>query len=326
MKKFQSTAPVIALPLTFDSPEEGIALVKRNEREMDQRLTACAAAISADCVAHGVRVIRLSGPTCVGKTTAAQKLTEALEAAGRVVHPISIDDFFYGRDVLHRMAEESGSQKLDYDSVKTIDLPALRKCVGELMEKGSTQIPVFDFKTGYCEGYRDLTVPEGEEPVFLFEGIQAVYPEVAALFEGIPERSLFINVMTDTVLFDKDGGERVFTPDRIRLLRRLVRDEAKRGTSPDFTLTLWHSVRENELNAILPHADSCDYGIDSNMAFDIHILAPHLRRIFAEKPCDGDEVAEQEAILASIEGVEGISDECLAYNSLYHEFIPRKTK
>ncbi len=323
MKKFVSTAP-IRLPLTFASPEEGIALVKRNEREVDERLTNCAAAISADCVAHGVRVIRLSGPTCVGKTTAAHKLTEALEAVGRVVHPISIDDFFYGRDVLHQMAAERGDQTLDYDSVKTIDLQALRVCVQELMERGSTRIPVFDFKTGYREGYRDLTIPQGEEPIFLFEGIQAVYPEVAALFEGISDRSLFINVMKDTILYDQEGNERVFTPERIRLLRRLVRDEAKRGSSPDFTLTLWRSVRENEVNAILPHADGCDYGIDSNMAFDIHILAPHLRRIFREQPCDGDEVAMQEAILSSLEGVEGISDECLDQNSLYHEFIPLK--
>lgn len=321
MKLFQTNHP-IRLPFTFTTPDEGIALVKKNEQEVDERLTACAAAISADCVAHGVRVIRLSGPTCVGKTTAAEKLTEALEAAGRVVHPISIDDFFYGRDVLHKMAAESGSQKLDYDSVKTIDLPALAACVRELMEQGSTKIPIFSFKTGYREGYRDLTIPEGEEPVFLFEGIQAVYPEVAALFAGIPERSLFINVMKDTVLVDADGRERVFTPDRIRLMRRLVRDEAKRGTAPDFTLELWHSVRENELTSILPYADACDYGIDSNMAFDIHMLSPHLRRIFAEYPFDGAEVAAAKEILSSIEGVEGISDACLAPNSLYHEFIP----
>ena len=262
MKRFQSNQP-IRLPFTFTSPDEAVALVKAQEQEVDERLTACAAAISADCVAHGVRVIRLSGPTCVGKTTAADKLTEALEAAGRVVHPISIDDFFYCRDVLHRMADESGTKKLDYDSVKTIDLPALAVCVRELLEQGSTKIPIFNFQTGDREGYRDLTIPEGEKPVFLFEGIQAVYPEVAALFDGIPERSLFINVMRDTVLVDSEGRERVFTPDRIRLLRRLVRDEAKRGTSPDFTLTLWHSVRENELNSILPYADACDYGIDT---------------------------------------------------------------
>ena len=189
------------------------------------------------------------------------------------------------------------------------------------METGSASIPVFDFVTGYTTEYRDLTVPDGVEPIFLFEGIQAVYPEVAALFAGIPERSIFINVMKETVLVDGEGKARVFSPEEIRLLRRLVRDEAKRGTSPDFTLTLWHSVRENEVHSIDPYAGDCDYGIDSNMAFDVHMLAPHLRRIFALKPCDGNETEWAERILASVEGVEGIDPACLAPNSLYHEFI-----
>ena len=48
---------------------------------------------------------------------------------------------------------------------------------------------------------------------------------------------------------------------------------------------------------------------------------PHLRRIFAEQPCDGLEVEWSARILASVEGVEGIDPACLAENSLYHEFI-----
>ena len=320
MKLFSSPTP-IRLPLTFSSPAEGIALVGENERDFDARLNEAASAICADCITHGVKVIRLSGPSCAGKTTTAHKLTSVLEAAGRAVYPISIDDFFYGRDVLEAMAEASPDGKLDYDSVAAIDLPALASCVRDLMEKGSARIPVFDFVTGYTTEYRDLTVPEGVEPIFLFEGIQAVYPEVAALFAGIPERSIFINVMKETVLVSPDGAERVFTPEDIRLLRRLVRDEAKRGTSPDFTLTLWHSVRANEEASIYPNAPACHYGIDSNMAFDVHMLAPHLRRIMAEHPCDGEEAAWARRILASVEGVEGIDPVCLAPNSLYHEFI-----
>ncbi len=320
MKLFSDPTP-IRLPLTFESPAEGVALVKRGEADFDRRLDEAAAAICADCVEHGIRVIRLSGPTCAGKTTTAAKLTEVLERAGRVVHPVSIDDFFYGRDILEEKSKDRPDGKLDYDSVETIDLPALAVCVEELMEKGSTHIPIFDFVTGYPSGYRELTVSAGEEPVFLFEGIQAVYPEVAALFAGVPERSIFINVMKETALLDDQGNERIFAPDDIRLLRRLVRDEAKRGTPPDLTLTLWHTVRENEENSIFPNAPACDYGIDSNMAFDIHMLAPHLRRIFAEHPYDGDEVADAARVLASIEGVEGISADCLASNSLYHEFI-----
>ena len=320
MKLFSDPSP-IRLPMTFADPAEGVALVKQGETDFDSRLDEAAAAICADCVERGIRVIRLSGPTCAGKTTTAEKLTRVLEQAGRVVHPISIDDFFYGRDVLAEKSKDRPDGKLDYDSVETIDLSALSACVQELMEKGSTRIPIFDFVTGYPTGYRELTVAEGEQPVFLFEGIQAVYPEVAALFEGIPERSIFINVMKETTLCDTHGNERVFSPNDIRLLRRLVRDEAKRGTSPDQTLVLWHTVRENEEASIFPNAPACDYGIDSNMGFDVHMLAPHLRRMFAEQPCDGEEMADSARVLASIEGVEGISSQCLAPNSLYHEFI-----
>ncbi len=320
MKSFISPAAP-CLPLAFANPAEGIALVKEHEQAFDARLDQAAAAIAADCVERGVRVIRLSGPTCAGKTTTAAKLTEALEAVGRVVHPISIDDFFYDRAVLDARAAEHPSRELDYDSVETIDLDTLAACVRSLLNEGRARIPVFDFVSGDRVGYKDLVIPADEKPVFLFEGIQAVYPAVAALFEGIPSRSIFIDVLRPTTLVAADGEERVFSPERIRLLRRLVRDEAKRGTCPDFTLSLWRSVRANEESSILPYASDCDYGIDSNMGFDIHMLTPHLKRIFREKPCDGPEVAVAATILASIEGVEGIDAACLSENSLYHEFI-----
>ncbi len=332
MKYFGSPEP-IRLPLCFASPAEGDAVVEAHDRAFDARLDAAAEEIAADCVQNDIRILRLSGPTCAGKTTTAGKLTRALEAAGRVVHPISIDDFFYDRAVLDARAKDNPGGELDYDSVETIDLDTLSVCIHDLMNKGRACIPNFDFVTGDRMGYREMTVPADEKPVFLFEGIQAVYPEVVALFSDVPDRSIFINVMKPTVLFDAEGRERVFEPDRIRLFRRLVRDEAKRGTSPLFTLHLWRSVRANEESSILPYADACDYGIDSNMAFDVHMLAPHLRRIFEEatddipstlpyeRAVDAEGLAAVAAILADIEGVAGVGTAGLSDNSLYREFI-----
>ncbi len=324
MTRFQNSAPV-RLPCRFASPSEGVALVGENERDFDARLDAAATAIATDCVQGGVRILRLSGPTCAGKTTTAAKLTAELEEAGRVVHTISIDDFFYDRAVLHARAKDHPTGELDYDSVETIDLDTLSACVHDLMNKGRAMIPNFDFVTGDRMGYREMVIPDDEAPVFLFEGIQAVYPEVAALFADVPDRSIFINVQKPTVLYDEAGRERIFAPDRIRLFRRLVRDEAKRGASPFFTLRLWHSVRANEEASILPYADACDYVIDSNMAFDIHMLAPELRRILQTPPTDGSvderELSDARRILEEIRDVEGIDPACLASNSLYHEFI-----
>ncbi len=320
MKYFGSTDP-IRLPLCFASPDEARAVVRDFDRAFDARLDAAADEIAADCVAHDIRILRLSGPTCAGKTTSAGKLTRALEAEGRVVHPISIDDFFYDRAVLDARAKDNPGGELDYDSVETIDLDLLSACIHELMSEGRTMLPNFDFVTGDRMGYREMVVPMDEKPVFLFEGIQAVYPEVVALFSDVPNRSIFINVMKPTTLFGANGQERAFEPDRIRLFRRLVRDEEMRGTSPFFTLHLWHSVRANEVRSILPYADGCDYGIDSNMAFDVHMLAPHLRRILADPPADADERSAAAAILAEIAGVEGVSTEGLSDHSLYREFL-----
>ncbi len=317
----------------FGSQAEGDALVARYDADFDARLDAAADEIAADCVQNDIRILRLSGPTCAGKTTTAGKLTRALEAEGRVVHPVSIDDFFYDRAVLDARAKDNPTGELDYDSVETIDLDMLNTCIHDLMSKGRARIPHFDFVTGDRMGYREMAVPVGEKPIFLFEGIQAVYPEVVALFSDVPDRSIFANVMKPITLVDTDGGERVFAPDRIRLFRRLVRDEAKRGTSPYFTLHLWTSVRENEHKSILPYADACDYGIDSNMAFDIHMLAPHLRRILAVSPAAPTEAQpfdrmpderEQEAvaaILCDLAGVEGLTTAGLSAHSLYREFI-----
>ena len=309
---------VIRLPATFSSKEEGERVVRDFEIDFDRRLEEAAEVICRDVVEHGVRIIRLSGPTCAGKTTTAAKLTEVLEAAGCSVHPISLDDFFYDREVLIEKAERSPDKKLDYDSVETINLPAIAKVVNDLMTDGRAEIPVFDFMTGKSTESRTLTVANEDQPVFLFEGIQAVYPEVAAMFEGVEDRSLFISVFRDVTVVG-EGFERTFEPNRIRLMRRIVRDEAKRGATP--TLHIWHTVRENEEKSILPQADACDYLIDSAMGFDVHMLAPHLRRVLEESPVVGEDEAVAADIRDSLAGVEGISDDCLAHNSLYHEFI-----
>ena len=313
-KQYITVAP------TVGDREEAAALVRAGEEAFDARLDAVAEEICRACTHDDVRIVRLSGPTCAGKTTTARKLTSALEAAGCTVYPISLDDFFYGRDVLEAFAAEDPEGKLDYDSVEALDLDRLGRCVRELMETGRAEIPVFDFTTGYANETRllDTTAHPEEKPVFLFEGIQAVYPEVVEMFRDVPNRSIFINVECGIRIAD---SATVVEPDEIRLMRRIVRDEAKRATDPAFTLWLWHSVRDNEEKSILPYADGCDFRIDSVMPFELHMLAPHLRRVLGDHPVRGEEAAAADALLRKLEGVTGIDADLISENSLYHEFI-----
>ena len=306
----------LCVPPSLGTPDEARRAVREAEADFDRRLTELSAAVSRDCMAGDIRVLRLTGPTCSGKTTAAGKLTAALEAAGLSVYPISLDDFYIDRRVLQDRARKEGGQ-LDYDSAETLDFDALRVCIRELLAFGKTDLPVFDFGTGSRAGTRCLHVPTGQKPVFLFEGIQALYPSVTDLFAGVSLGSVYISALHGLEV----AGIR-FSPVDLRLMRRMVRDEAVRDAAPGFTLELWNSVRRNEAAAILPFADSCDYLLDSTMPFEPHMLKPHIERLLNIHPVEEPYTAQAEQLLSRLTGVEGIPSAWLPDGALYREFIP----
>ncbi len=306
----------ITIPPSFRNESEAALLVRMGEENFDRHLSEAAQTVSRACIEEGVKIVRLSGPTCAGKTTCAAKLTATLEAAGREVYPVSLDDFFFDRTTLFAIAQEKNGGKLDYDSVDALDLDLLHSCVHDLMTTGKAGMPRFNFKTGLREGPIMLDTTQDHAPVFLFEGIQAVYPRVIDMMDDVPDRSIFMCVRSSITI-----GDITFEPNEIRLMRRLVRDEAKRGAKSEFTLKLWHSVRENEEKSIFPEAEKCDMIIDSTMPFEIHMLKPHVERVLSSYPMDGEDSALVKELLSKLEGIQPISHTYLSENSLYHEFI-----
>ena len=186
----------------------------------------------------------LTGPTCSGKTTSAELLTDAFEKNGTQVHVISLDDFYYDNAHLQELTRKKGLTKLDYDSEDTIDVELLRSCVESLRAQKRTQLPKFNFTTGMREA-GEVILPS-EKDLFLFEGIQVLYPKVDQILRSQSYQSIHIAPQSAVEI----GGE-CFLPNEIRLMRRLVRDYHFRNSSPEFTLMLWQGVRENEEKLIL---------------------------------------------------------------------------
>ncbi len=263
-----------------------------------------------------VRLIRLSGPTCSGKTTVANMLIKRFAAEGKRLHLVSIDDFYYDKEYLHARMEAEGLTTIDYDSAKTIDLEALRSFTEEVFTSEESHCPIFDFKEGKRVGYR--SVQSGADDVFVFEGIQAVYPEVTDLFLECGHESVGIFIAPRTEI---RVGEYTFVPNELRLLRRLVRDYNFRGTDPEQTLRLWGSVRDNEENHIFPYAKDCKYQIDSSMPYELGVLKPYLQRILKDVPLESPYSETVRDILWKIRDIPSISDELILPNSLYREFV-----
>ena len=274
--------------------------------------------VGEQIVENDLSVIGLTGPSCSGKTTMANILTGRLEKNGKQVHVISLDDFFYEVDVLHRMSDDG---EIDYDSPDTIDIETLTETVDAIFRYGEVQLPRFDFLTGKRE--KGEKICAGPDDRFSFEGIQVLYPEVSRLLSKYDSyKCIYIAPKSEICV-----GGRVFKPNHIRLLRRLVRDFNFRGASADFSLYLWESVRKNEEKNIFPHIDKCDYFIDSTLGYDINMLAPYLERILSMPHSGRGAISEaeyrQEAdkILVEISDVVPMEKSYLSDGSLYREFI-----
>lgn len=293
--------------------DSAMKLIYEGDLSFDRRLTKIADSVLAGSAdGRQIKFITLSGPSCSGKTTASSKLAAEIEKSGRRIHSISIDDYYFDREVL---LKKTAGKDIDLDSPSTINTADISKTIKDILSgKPVIEVPVFDFVSGTRSGSRNIEV--NEDDVFIFEGIQAMYENVAVLFEGSPTASVFINVMQG---INADGV--IFTPNMIRLMRRLVRDADKRGADAKLTLELWKNVRKNEDLNIFPLASNVDYIIDSVMPYELGILKNFIDKVLE---CDGldDEFSEiVREISDNMDGIYPISVNLLGKDSLYNEFV-----
>ena len=262
------------------------------------------------------RMITLSGPTCSGKTVTAHNISRAVTRAGRIMYQISIDDFYRSRAELNREAEQSGREP-DYDSVSSIDLGLLARVIRGIYRREKVECPLFDFHTGERTDY--YTLDASKVDVVLIEGIQAIYPEVTALFGRFPYISVSINVRSSLRI-----GDSVFSPRDLRLMRRIVRDVRTRGTAPERTLYLWDvTVLPNEEKSILPFEDSAQFTIDSLMEYEPYVIRDALLEALSSVPADSPYRGKADEIAAKVGPLEPIDPEYVPRESLFSEFLGR---
>lgn len=262
---------------------------------------------------HAVKAIALCGPTCAGKTTTAKKIAKFLENDGKRVHVISIDDFYYDREVLKARSKDG---EIDFDSPGTIDTKELALTIREIFDDDEdvVEVPAYDFISGKRGEPR--FIPMDERDVFIFEGIQVFYPEVYSLLRSYPITTVYINAERNI----QSGGLTFHCVD-IRLMRRLVRDYYRRSAPPELTFKLWKTVRQNESDNIFPYVVNANLNINSTLCYEIGMLKPYLDEILPLVPETSDYYDTAQEILDKIKDFSPIDKKYLAEDSLYHEFV-----
>ncbi len=294
----------------FESESEIISCILRSEAGYDEQIKETARLLTHN---PDLTFITLSGPTCSGKTTTALRLTEEFVARGHRVRTVSIDNFFRDNLDTNRLIVNSDVEK-DYDSVDALDLECFEECVRGITEKRHVYLPTFDFITGKRSAYT-LFEPY-DDYYIIFEGLQAIYPEVLSLLPADKFAQLHVSVDDDLSVCGQ-----IFTRREIRLIRRIVRDYKFRGSSPEFTLFLWNSVTKNEDINISPYINDIPIRINSLLLYEMNIIKNDFLDIMTQVKPDSRYYDDCTAFISRFDKIPAINKSYLPENSVYREFL-----
>ncbi len=288
----------------FENNEEMLRFIKKREHVYRSQVETIAELIAKD---EKIKIITLCGPSCAGKTTTSYILEQKLEAiSGIDLKIISIDDFFRSR------AEMEKSGNPDYESIDSIDFEYFKECVENILAGKETRLPLFDFVTGERKAEYDVYIPH-EKGIVVFEGIQAMYPEITAILPAESCVSLYIDILEDVYAYGS-----FFTRKDVRFFRRLVRDFQFRDASVEKTLRLWKNVVENEKKNITPYSGDAKYTINSLLVYEFNVIKKYLLEMLEYNENTFD-VYNQ--IKEKFENIPDIPAELVPADSVFKEFI-----
>ena len=255
-----------------------------------------------------IKILTLSGPTCSGKTTTSYILEHEIEKRGMTVKIISIDDFYRNRaDILE-------DEKPDYESISAIDFSIFQSCVEKILEGKTAMLPIYDFIDGQRKGFVPY-LPSDHE-IIIFEGIQAIYPEILSMLPKNISKSIYISVADDINAYGT-----YFKKREIRFFRRLVRDFLFRSATPERTLELWEGVVENEDKNIIPNEKYADYIINSFMPYELGVIKPYILNMVSYNFNNGKEFHLYHELKQKLDKIIEIPSHFVPEDSVFREFI-----
>jgi uridine kinase len=214
-----------------------------------------------------LRMIWISGPSSSGKTTTTVKLKQRLEQEGLKFLMLNLDDYFWS--LVEHPTDWINDR--NFETPEALDFQLLNQHLRELLEGGSIEKPVFNFK----EGRRTATklVKLERDQVLLLDCLHGFYPPMTEGISAAAQFRLFIEAQN--MLYEGDGSTRQLTHfTDVRLLRRMLRDTRHRNYNPLGTLLHWHYVRAGELFSIIPLMGLADHVINGGLPFDLPALKP----------------------------------------------------
>jgi uridine kinase len=237
---------------------------------------------------------------------------------------LNIDNYFF--DLEMHPKDEFGDY--DFETPQALDLPLINEHLSRLLGGEEVRIPFYDFHVG--KRTLDVTpMSIGPLDVILIDSLHGLYADMT---KDVAEENKF-RLYIETLLQMKTDADTFVRWTDLRLMRRMVRDQAFRAYDPEQTLLHWHYVRSSELRSIIPHVNGADYIVNSAMPYELAIMKARLGdhfEVWADKYADNSQrmdacirSARVRDLLRMVVAVD--DDSAIPSTSLMREFIGGST-
>ena len=210
------------------------------------------------------KAIFVAGPTSSGKTTFTMRLSQGLSKAGRKAAFLSLDDYYFLKDLQFDRAGRP-----DFETIDAIDVDRAHKDIHDIIEGKTVIPPFFDFndrKQKERDASEAITLPD--DGVLVVEGLHGLNKRISGDFDGEILKVFIMpygNVYCDSKLMDSN---------EIRLLRRIIRDYRHRSAHALATIDYWPMIQKSEEKYYEEYLTSADYHVNSFLAYESLIVAP----------------------------------------------------
>lgn len=275
----------------------------------EQRIAAIATSIAAR--REQIGMVLIAGPSSSGKTTFARRLSVQLLANGIQPVALELDNWFVDRD--HTPRDDEGNP--DFEALGAIDVGQFNDQLNRLMAGETVTLPRFNFYTGRQDTGQTLRITPNH--VILVEGIHGLNPQ---LVREVPHEHLYRIYVSALTQLNLDRHNRVSTTDT-RMIRRIVRDAARRGYSAAQTLARWPSVERGEWRWIFPYQENADVMFNSALVYELAVLRPLAEPLLLWVEPGTPERVEADRLLSLLRWFKPCSTDLVPQNSILREFV-----
>ena len=292
--------------------EQGKALEFINlcETKHNNQFVALGKAIAKEI--DRVRLIAVAGPSSSGKTTFTNRLKIQLRSLGIDPLMISIDDFY---KVGHEGTPVDEFGKPDFEHIDSLDRALFDEVMYKLIAGEAVALPHYSF----YDRSRTFGAPVKLKPhqPIMIEGIHALNDMLTPSIDNALKFKVYIAPQSQLHIDDHNP----IPITDIRLLRRMTRDYATRGTACEKTLDMWASVRRGEFRWIYPHQADADFIFNSELSYELCVIKKHVLPLLENIPSESPYFIPANRLNKFLKYFHDISDTWVPCNSILREFI-----